>query len=197
MTPAAVAPAGHSYSDSLLGNAEAAAVVTRPKAKAKATSEELAVSKAIRDNFSELIAAELDLVQVEGLSLRDTLLRDKGLQRGGQLTMGKFYYESIKKKFLQTEDGHDNLKVQDTKQEVPEQLMAAMRLCLGKLKKAQPLQDWLEVMRGVGNKKAKTSCITYGVACIMNHCLKQKQLNPGSSNLDPPRCQVIVWGIMS
>ena len=156
---AAVAPAGHSYSDSLLGNAEAAAVVTRPMAKAKASSAELAVSKAIRDNFSELTAAELDLVLVEGLSLRDTLLRDKRLQRGGQLTMGKFYYESIRKKFLQTEDGQDNLKVKDTTQEVPEQLMAAMRLCLGKLKKVQPLQDWLEVTRGVGHNMIKTTRI--------------------------------------
>lgn len=141
----AVAPGSSKYQDSLISQEEAARCqVNQSTRQLRRVSSDVIVNKCLRDNFSDFSSAEVDLVLVAGISLRDTLKRDKGFQKLGQLTMGKFYYEDLRNKFRKMDDGKNKLVVNNPKSPVPPALWQALDMLMDKVKKCQPFHDWLE-----------------------------------------------------
>jgi hypothetical protein len=142
---AAVAPEKSTYRDSLISQEEASRVQVNQSARQlRRVSSDTTVAKCLRDNFGDFSSAEVDLVLVDGMSLRETLKRDKGLQKMGQLTMGKHYYEKLRSKFRSSQEGAARLAVKDRSESCPNDLWTALDMLTAKVKKCQPLQDWLE-----------------------------------------------------
>jgi hypothetical protein len=143
---AAVAPGKDTgYNESLIGQEEnsrlQASFSTRQSGR---QSWDVTINKCLRDNFSDFSSAEVDLVMVDGMSLRDTLKRDKALQKIGQLTMGKYYYQELRNKFRKVDDGKSRLAVKDQSEICPPDLWNALDMLAARTKKCQPLHDWFE-----------------------------------------------------
>jgi len=143
---AAVAPGRDtSYSDSLIGQEEAARCQVNQSARQSSrVSLDTTINKCLRDNFGDFSSAEVDLVMVDGMSLRDTLKRDKALQKIGQLTMGMYYYQQLRSKFRKVDDAKVSLVVKNQSEICPPDLWNALDMLAARTKKCQPLHDWFE-----------------------------------------------------
>ena len=141
----AVAPGSSKYQDSLISMEEAARrQVNHSTRQLRRVSSEVTANRSLSNNFFDFSCAEVDLVLVHGISLRGALKRDKGFQKLGQLTMGKFYYEDLRSKFRKVDDGKKKLVVNNPKSPVPPALWQALDMLTDKVKKCQPFRDWLE-----------------------------------------------------
>ena len=170
---AAVAPEKSTYRDSLISQEEASRVQVNQSARQlRRVSSDTTVAKCLRDNFGDFSSAEVDLVLVDGMSLRETLKRDKGLQKMGQLTMGKHYYEKLRSKFRSSQEGAARLAVKDRSESCPNDLWTALDMLTAKVKKCQPLQDWLEatycsILLKIMSMLLVSMCM-FGVAFILD-----------------------------
>jgi hypothetical protein len=105
----------------LLEEAETAdARLPTKQVRLRKQNTEQQVSKAIKDNCGDMSATEVDGTKVQGLTLRETLLKDKRAVRHGDSkeTFGKKYYEKLRDTFSAAESpskllmcGEDTLPV--------------------------------------------------------------------------------------
>ena len=82
--------------------AKAKAAAAQPKADARAprmSGTAADITQILYDNFKGWEAEDTDVRKVEGLTLRETLQRDRKRWRVRELTMGGDYYRELKQKF--------------------------------------------------------------------------------------------------
>jgi hypothetical protein len=84
------------------------------------------VDKLVKDNFKSWGARQVDCILREGLTLRQTLHRDKADHNKGEIKMGKNYYAAIRKLFEDIEAPCKKLKVQHNTDYENEKLKAAL-----------------------------------------------------------------------
>jgi hypothetical protein len=110
---------------------EAETADAKPAAKQvrlRRQNTEQQVAKAIKDNCSDMSATEIDGTRVAGLTLRETLLRDKRAVKHGDSkeTFGKKYYERLRERFSAAESPRMLLKCGEDNLPVNHDLFAAM-----------------------------------------------------------------------
>lgn len=108
---------------------------------------ELAVNKAIRDNFRHFSPSELDGFRVDGKTLRETLRADKVASMIGTepaLTMGKIYYRNLREKFQRAESGSAALVVENDSEEPSAAWVEALTRSRSALPARERLNDLLQ-----------------------------------------------------
>jgi hypothetical protein len=98
------------------------------QARFRVQNTEQQVAKAIKDNCADLTPAEVDGTKVQGLTLRETLYRDKRAAKAGETkeTFGKKYYERLRATFSSQESPANQLLCGEDSMPVNPDLFTAM-----------------------------------------------------------------------
>lgn len=105
---------------------------------------EAQVEKLLKDNFKGWTSRQIDCVLKDGLSLRQTLVKDKEDHHNGSITMGKNYYSAMKVKFVDVDTPSTRLKVQNVADFENPKLRAALVELIGHRGNMRPLHAFLE-----------------------------------------------------
>lgn len=121
----------------------------KPRRQLKKQNTEIRVSRCIRDNFSDLSEAEVRGLRVDGLTLVETLARDKRLQASsddGEPKMGKFYMADLREKFALAKLAKHHLSVMDRAVPVDLKLVDAMEAALAPVPDYAKILGWMQTI---------------------------------------------------
>ena len=93
----------------------------------KKRNTEEQVNRALKDNFKEFSSAEIDSVEIDGLTLRQRLAQDKRLARNHpEMNLGCNYYKMLKDKYRSSDSVMKQLEVQNHTEIIDQQLRKAL-----------------------------------------------------------------------
>ena len=122
--------------------------------KLKRQSTEKVVDKSLKDNFRGWSSIDIDGTVVEGLTLRETILRDKRKSRmSNDFPMGAHYYGELRKKFGCSSQVANQLQVEDEHQEVSPPLLQAFTDLKASTPKRGALLQWLATADACNQKE--------------------------------------------
>lgn len=110
-------------------------------------SDEEAVAKCLRDNFTGWDAARTDHFVADGMSLRQVLLRDRGLVASGHPaapTLGKRYYDRLRQKYTPENTPSKRLKALDESQPLHPDLEKGLVGITQHIRRFDPILNFLE-----------------------------------------------------
>ena len=105
---------------------------------------EAMVEKLLKDNFKGWTSRQIDCVMKDGLSLRQTLVRDTEEHLAGNIKMGKNYYNALKLRFVDVETPASRLKVANAADFENPKLKAALVELTGHRGNMKPMLAFLE-----------------------------------------------------
>ena len=141
------------------------AAAKRPR-RAGASTVAQQVAKALADNFKSFTEQEIDSTIVDGLSLRGTIARDKQVNKDnpGTITMGRLYYDQLRKKFANSEHPHKKLAIKDSSLVVRPELFQAMLASKRNPPQRQPMLQLLQNMETPPNHSELVGILRWMVA---------------------------------
>lgn len=116
----------------------------KPKAPQPRRTLEASVDKLMKDNFKGWSSHQVDGITRDGLTLRQTLLRDKERYNRGEITMGKNYYTMLRSKFEDLESPAKMLKVARPADLENQKLKDALFELIGHRTNMKPFLSFLE-----------------------------------------------------
>ena len=128
-----------------------------PKADArkKLRTFDAKVAKNVRDNFPNWPSQLVDVLQKDGLTLRQRIARDKGSADEPDVTtvnMGKHYYQKLRDLYSESGGPDEQLVVKDKSEEEDPVLRKAILCFVKKSNVVQPLTEWFESTSQVNQK---------------------------------------------
>lgn len=123
---------------------DASADKKRPSSKRARRDLDGQVEKLVKDNFKTWSSQAVDVVLRDGLTLRQTLARDKARNLRGELTMGKNYYAMMRKFFEDGESPGRKLKVSHKTDSENERLKEALFELTGHKSNLRPFVAFLD-----------------------------------------------------
>ena len=114
-------------------------------------SEDQQMEKILRDHFRGFCRASIDMMEIDGLTLRQRLLKDRLLWREGSVEMGKFYYMELRELYSRVSP-EKTIAVQNDKDPEDRKLMACIEKCFHANKDYEQLNNYLETCTEINQK---------------------------------------------
>lgn len=133
---------------------EATPTTNRRAAEGRQRSFESKINKILADNFPNWPSAQVDVLQKEGITLRQRLIRDKraSQQPGSEVKMGKFYYEGLRELYDDGAGPQSKLKVKNELDPEDARLREALIAFVKNKSASQALTEWCQTTGAVNQK---------------------------------------------
>lgn len=120
----------------------------------RARTWESKISKIIKDNFPNWPSAQVDVLQKDGLTLRQRIAKDKALsaEPGSTLRMGKLYYQDLRELYDDGSDPAKLLPVKNPSEPEDANLRQALIIFIKSRTNTQQLTEWCEMCSCVNQK---------------------------------------------